>query len=100
VLILVRHAMPAIGPDRRFEEGIVEQLASAGDRPLLVATHGMAMTVWLTARLRLAASGKTFGFRMPIAWIRMTRRSGESPICRKHSPNYVRQASLAFPGFG
>jgi hypothetical protein len=57
VLILVRHAMPAIGPDRRFEEGIVEQLASAGDRPLLVATHGMAMTVWLTARPRLADPG-------------------------------------------
>jgi broad specificity phosphatase PhoE len=42
---------------KRFEEGIVEQLAGADERPLLVATHGMAMTVWLTARLSLADPG-------------------------------------------
>lgn len=29
----------------------------AGERPLLVATHGMAMTVWLMARLRLTDPG-------------------------------------------
>ncbi|GAB2869968.1 hypothetical protein GCM10027176_84570 [Actinoallomurus bryophytorum] len=42
---------------RRFEEGIAEHLTGAGGRPLLVATHGMAMTVWLTARLALADPG-------------------------------------------
>ena len=35
----------------------MEQSAIAGERPLLVATHGMAMTVWLTARFRLADPG-------------------------------------------
>jgi broad specificity phosphatase PhoE len=42
---------------KRFEEGVAEQRASAGERLLLVATHGMAMTVWLTARLGLADPG-------------------------------------------
>jgi broad specificity phosphatase PhoE len=35
---------------RRFDAGITEQLALAGDVPLVVASHGMAMTLWLTAR--------------------------------------------------
>ncbi|MEV0312357.1 histidine phosphatase family protein [Nonomuraea fuscirosea] len=41
----------------RFDAGITEQLALAGGRPLVVATHGMAMTVWVTARLGLDRPG-------------------------------------------
>lgn len=41
----------------RFDAGITEQLALAGGHPLVVATHGMAMTVWMTARLGLDGSG-------------------------------------------
>ena len=44
---------------RRFDAGITDQLAAAaaGDVSLVVASHGMAMTVWLTARIRLADPG-------------------------------------------
>jgi broad specificity phosphatase PhoE len=38
----------------RFGEGI----ASYPDRPLVVASHGMAMTLWLTARIGLADPGE------------------------------------------
>lgn len=41
----------------RFDGGITEHLALSGERPLVVATHGMAMTVWLKARLGLHAPG-------------------------------------------
>ncbi len=38
----------------RFDAGI----AAYPDRPLAVASHGMAMTLWLTARLGLADPGE------------------------------------------
>jgi broad specificity phosphatase PhoE len=41
----------------RFDAGITEQLAAAGAGALVVASHGMAMTVWLTARIGLADPG-------------------------------------------
>lgn len=31
----------------RFEAGLAEHVIRAGNRPLVVATHGMALTVWL-----------------------------------------------------
>jgi broad specificity phosphatase PhoE len=34
----------------RFEAGVKAWLAKAGSRDLVVATHGMAMTVWLRSR--------------------------------------------------
>ena len=34
----------------RFEAGLREHLDSAQEKPLIVATHGMAMTIWLTSR--------------------------------------------------
>ncbi|MGH8833465.1 MAG: histidine phosphatase family protein [Actinomycetes bacterium] len=43
---------------RRFDAGVTEQLAVAGEVPLVVASHGMAMTVWLTARIGLADPGE------------------------------------------
>ncbi|NBE95837.1 histidine phosphatase family protein [Nonomuraea sp. KC401] len=41
----------------RFDAGITEQLVRAGGRPLVMATHGMAMTVWAKARLGLKDPG-------------------------------------------
>jgi broad specificity phosphatase PhoE len=37
----------------RFEAGVSDHLAAAEDRTLVVASHGMAMTVWLAARVGL-----------------------------------------------
>jgi broad specificity phosphatase PhoE len=34
----------------RFDAGIAEHTRAAAGRPLVVASHGMAMTLWLTAR--------------------------------------------------
>jgi broad specificity phosphatase PhoE len=34
----------------RFETGVREYLDSAQGRPLIIATHGIAMTVWLASR--------------------------------------------------
>ncbi|MGW0804094.1 histidine phosphatase family protein [Nonomuraea sp. NPDC002799] len=41
----------------RFDAGIADHLALSGGRPLVVATHGMAMTVWMRARLGLHGPG-------------------------------------------
>lgn len=41
----------------RFGDAVGECLAIAQDRPLIVASHGMAMTVWLTARIGLPDPG-------------------------------------------
>jgi broad specificity phosphatase PhoE len=35
---------------RRFDEGIEDFLVRSPERPLVLASHGMAMTVWLHAR--------------------------------------------------
>ncbi|TDC97237.1 histidine phosphatase family protein [Nonomuraea deserti] len=48
---------PRAGVAERFDAGIAEHVARAGGRPLVVATHGMAMTVWMTARLGLQRPG-------------------------------------------
>lgn len=37
----------------RFDKGVAEQLRRAAGRPVVIATHGMAMTLWLTATVRL-----------------------------------------------
>ena len=41
----------------RFDQGITDQLANASDRPVVVASHGMAMTIWLTSRIGLHDPG-------------------------------------------
>lgn len=41
----------------RFDEGLRWHLERAGGRPLVVVTHGMAMTVWLTAHAGLDTPG-------------------------------------------
>ncbi|GAB3825825.1 histidine phosphatase family protein [Kribbella italica] len=39
---------------RRFADGVAEHVAAAGGRPVVIASHGMAMTLWLTATIGLA----------------------------------------------
>jgi len=41
----------------RFDEAVAEHSVLASGRPLVVASHGMAMTVWLTARTGLPSPG-------------------------------------------
>jgi broad specificity phosphatase PhoE len=41
----------------RFEAAVVDHVARAAGRPLLVASIGMVMTVWLTAWIGLPAPG-------------------------------------------
>jgi broad specificity phosphatase PhoE len=41
----------------RFDTAIDAHRDIAADRPLVVATHGMAMTIWLTARIGLPDPG-------------------------------------------
>jgi len=41
----------------RFDSGINDHWVRAAGRPLVVASHGMAMTLWLTARIGLDAPG-------------------------------------------
>jgi hypothetical protein len=72
-LLLVRHAMPDASADTppgewlcwephaelaaRFAAGVRHWRTVAGDRPLVVASHGMAMTIWLAAAATLANPG-------------------------------------------
>src|SRR5262245_56310800 len=41
----------------RFDAAVADHLVRAAGRPVAVASHGMAMTVWLTARVGLPAPG-------------------------------------------
>jgi broad specificity phosphatase PhoE len=41
---------PRVAVVRRFGAGVAHHRRAAGPRPLVVATHGMAMTLWLTAQ--------------------------------------------------
>ena len=42
---------------RRFDEAMNDHLVRAEGRPLVIGSHGMAITVWLTARVGLTAPG-------------------------------------------
>ncbi|GAA4039876.1 hypothetical protein GCM10022248_02570 [Nonomuraea soli] len=54
----------------RFDAGIREHLEAAGGGPVVVATHGMAMTVWLAARIGLPDPGEFWsGLRFPDAHV-------------------------------
>jgi broad specificity phosphatase PhoE len=55
---------------RRFDAGVAEQLAAADGRPVIVASHGMATTLWLTATIGLADPGAFWeDLRFPDAWV-------------------------------
>lgn len=50
----------------RFAEGVRFWAAEAGRRPLVIASHGMAMTLWLTATVSLPDPGAFWaGLRLP-----------------------------------
>ncbi|HEY3000947.1 MAG TPA: histidine phosphatase family protein, partial [Kribbellaceae bacterium] len=42
---------------RRFAAGVAEHVAAAGDRAVVIATHGMALTIWLAAATGLPDPG-------------------------------------------
>jgi broad specificity phosphatase PhoE len=48
---------PRLDAVRRFDSAISDHILLAAGRPLVVASHGMVMTVWLTSRIGLAAPG-------------------------------------------
>jgi len=55
---------------RRFEAGVAEHLAAADGVPLVIASHGMAMTLWLTATIGLDDPGAFWaGLRFPDAHV-------------------------------
>jgi broad specificity phosphatase PhoE len=50
----------------RFDGAVEDHLVRARGRPLVVGSHGLAMTVWLTARVGLADPGDFWaGLRFP-----------------------------------
>jgi broad specificity phosphatase PhoE len=50
----------------RFGSAVRRWLAQAGSRPLVIATHGMALTLWLSATLTIADPGQFWaGLRFP-----------------------------------
>jgi broad specificity phosphatase PhoE len=55
---------------RRFSAGVAEHVERAGGRLVVVATHGMAMTVWLTATTGLGDPGAFWaGLELPDAFV-------------------------------
>lgn len=49
---------PRAGVVARFDAAVEDHLVRAAGRSLVVASHGMAMTLWLTARVGLTSPGK------------------------------------------
>jgi broad specificity phosphatase PhoE len=47
-----------VGVAARFDAGVRHWRARAGPRPLVIASHGMAMTVWLSATANLTDPGR------------------------------------------
>ncbi|ADB33009.1 Phosphoglycerate mutase [Kribbella flavida DSM 17836] len=41
----------------RFHSGVLDHLTAAENRPLIIASHGMAITLWLTATVSLRTPG-------------------------------------------
>lgn len=53
----------------RFDEGLSNAETHAQGRPVVVATHGLAMTVWLTAKVALARPDEFWlALTMPDMW--------------------------------
>jgi len=48
---------PRVEVATRFDSAVQDHLVRAAGRALVVASHGMAMTVWLTARIALPTPG-------------------------------------------
>ncbi len=55
---------------RRFGAGVAEHVAAADGRSVIVASHGMATTLWLTATIGLGDPAAFWGdLRFPDAWV-------------------------------
>lgn len=53
----------------RFDTAVTDHLARAAGRTLVIGTHGMVLTVWLTARIGLPAPGPFWSaLRFPDAY--------------------------------
>jgi broad specificity phosphatase PhoE len=67
---------------RRFGSGIIDHLARAACRPLVVVSHGMAMTVWLTQQLDLPVPSDFWAaLRFPDALAVDLRRRTITRLC-------------------
>lgn len=42
----------------RFDAGVADRLAEANGRPVVIASHGMAITTWLASRVGLSEPGE------------------------------------------
>ena len=61
---------PRLHAVRRFGAAIDDHTGDAGGRPLVVATHGMVLTLWLTATIGLADPGAFWtGLSLPDALV-------------------------------
>ncbi|MGE5830021.1 MAG: histidine phosphatase family protein [Micromonosporaceae bacterium] len=68
----------------RFDAAISEHGGAAGGRALVVASHGMAMTVWLTARFGLPQPGRFWSeLRFPDAYaVDLAASSADTALTR------------------
>lgn len=71
----------------RFAEGVRFWVARADERPLVIASHGMAMTLWLTATVALADPGAFWAdLRLPdlltvdVAAEQVSRTKSDDPL--------------------
>ncbi|MEV0900816.1 histidine phosphatase family protein [Actinoplanes sp. NPDC049802] len=83
----------------RFAEGVRFWIARAGERPLVIASHGMALTLWLTTTIGLADPGAFWtGLRLPdllavdLTGKRVTR---PDPAILRASPEPARRTDAA-----
>jgi 2,3-bisphosphoglycerate-dependent phosphoglycerate mutase len=54
---------------RRFQASVDRGLSRADSRPLIIVTHGLAMTLWLSSRGLVGDPGEFWSFlRLPDAW--------------------------------
>lgn len=76
----------------RFDRAVADHEARAAGRDLVIASHGMAMTLWLTARIRLAAPGQFWAnlalpdpYEVDLAAGTVMRLGGQSSARRRRS---------------
>ena len=85
----------------RFTAGVRFWIAQADDRPLVIASHGMAMTLWLSATVGLTDAGAFWAdLRLPdllavdVTGRQVTRSVYGDPRASRERPSWHQ------PGFG
>jgi broad specificity phosphatase PhoE len=77
----------------RFDAGITDHVSQAADRPVVVASHGMAMTVWLNARIGLRDPGLFWSdLRLPDAYV-VDLQTDDFRRLRRAAPRNVETSS-------